>query len=218
MPQGARFSQAAASRNGREQLMASRAPADLTADECRAAFSTALDGFDCRPKLVIGCDQRVLWSCSNTARIIDGLMPLCVRKGKLVIDGDEDLRRDFAEFLHDVGPDTRRMLIRGKGKRHWAVVQAWKPAHWDSAVCVLVSPSLPLLDVNASGLAGALKLTNAEARVLKEFAELNSPKQIAVDLGVSLSTVRSHLKQIHAKAAVATSLQLLRLTHTFCSN
>jgi DNA-binding CsgD family transcriptional regulator len=53
--------------------------------------------------------------------------------------------------------------------------------------------------------------------VLKEFAELNSPKQIARDLGVSLSTVRSHLKQIHAKAAVTTSLQLLRLTHTFCS-
>ena len=62
------------------------------------------------------------------------------------------------------------------------------------------------------------QLTNAEARVLKEFAELNSPKQIAADLGVSLSTVRSHLKQIHAKAAVTTSLQLLRLAHTFCSN
>jgi len=198
--------------------MASRAPADLTADECRAAFSTALDGFDCRPKLVIDCDQRVLWSCSNTARIIDGLMPLCVRKGKLAIDEDEDLRRDFVEFLHNAGPDVRRMLIRGKGKRHWAVVHAWKPAHWDSAVCALVSPSLPLLDVNASGLTGALKLTNAEARVLKEFAELNSPKQIAADLGVSLSTVRSHLKQIHAKAAVTTSLQLLRLAHTFCSN
>ena len=68
-----------------------------------------------------------------------------------------------------------------------------------------------------SGLAGELKLTNAEVRVLKEFAELNPPKQIARDLGVSLSTVRSHLKQIHAKAEVTTSLQLLRLAHTYCS-
>ena len=198
--------------------MASRAPAALTADECRAEFSVALDSFDCRPKLVIDYDQRVLWSCPNTARMLDGPMPLCLRKGKLVIDDDDELRRDFVEFLHNVGPDVQRMLIRGKAKRHWAVVQAWKPARWDNAVCALVSPSLPLLDVNASGLAGVLKLTNAEARVLKEFAQLNSPKQIAADLGVSLSTVRSHLKQIHAKAAVTTSLQLLRLTHTFCSN
>ena len=84
-------------------------------------------------------------------------------------------------------------------------------------MCVLASPSLPLQDIVACGLARELNLTNAEIRVLKEFAELNSPKQIARDLGVSLSTVRSHLKQIHAKAAVTTSLQLLRLTHSYCS-
>ena len=84
-------------------------------------------------------------------------------------------------------------------------------------MCVLASPSLPLQDIVECGLARELKLTQAEIRVLKEFAELNSPKQIARDLGVSLSTVRSHLKQIHAKASVTTSLQLLRLTHTYCS-
>jgi DNA-binding CsgD family transcriptional regulator len=77
---------------------------------------------------------------------------------------------------------------------------------------------VPLLDIVGSGLARELKLTNAESRVLKEFAELNSPKRIASDLGVSLSTVRSHLKQIHAKASVTTSMQLLRLTHAFCSS
>jgi DNA-binding CsgD family transcriptional regulator len=96
-------------------------------------------------------------------------------------------------------------------------VRAWKPLQWDRAVCVMATPSLAQEDVVGSGLARELNLTNAEARVLREFAELNSPKQIACNLGVSLSTVRSHLKQIHAKAAVTTSMQLLRLTHTFCS-
>jgi DNA-binding CsgD family transcriptional regulator len=197
-------------------MMALRAPAEAMADECRAEFAAAFEAFDTRPKIVVDYDQRVLWCCDDAPRLLDGPMPLCIRKGKLIVDDDE-LRGEFVEFLHNVGPEIQRKLIRGKAKRHWAVLRAWKPAHWERAVCVLASPSLPLQDIVACGLARELNLTNAEIRVLKEFAELNSPKQIARDLGVSLSTVRSHLKQIHAKAAVTTSLQLLRLTHSYCS-
>jgi DNA-binding CsgD family transcriptional regulator len=197
-------------------MMASSAPAEAMADECRAEFAAAFEAFDPRPKIVVDYDQRVLWCCDDAPRLLDGPMPLCIRKDKLIVDDDE-LRGEFVEFLHNLGPDIQRKLIRGKAKRHWAVLRAWKPAQWDRAVCVLASPSLPLEDIVGSGLAGELKLTQAEVRVLKEFAELNSPKQIARDLGVSLSTIRSHLKQIHAKASVTTSLQLLRLTHTYCS-
>jgi DNA-binding CsgD family transcriptional regulator len=197
-------------------MMAAAAPLPAMAAECRAEFAAAFEDFDMRPRIVVDYDQRVLWSCDNAARLLEGPMPLCIRKDKLIVDDDE-LRGEFVDFLHNVGPEMQRKLIRGKAKRHWAILRAWKPMHWDRAVCILATPSLPQQDIVGSGLARELKLTNAEARVLKEFAELNSPKQIARDLGVSLSTVRSHLKQIHAKAAVTTSLQLLRLTHTFCS-
>jgi DNA-binding CsgD family transcriptional regulator len=196
--------------------MALPANGRLPAAVCRAEFGSALDEFDHRPKLVVDYDQAVLWSCDDAARILDEPMPLCVRKGKLIVSDDE-LRFEFVEFLHGVGPRMERKLIRGKAERHWAVVRAWKPVGWDRAVCILCSPSLPLRDVVESGLARELKLTKAETRVLKEFAELNSPKQIARQLDVSLSTVRSHLKTIHAKASVSSSAQLLRLTHTFCS-
>jgi DNA-binding CsgD family transcriptional regulator len=196
-------------------MMASRAPAEAMADECRAEFAAALEALDPRPKIVVDYDQRVLWCCDDAPRLLDGPMPLCLRKGRLVVDDDE-LRGEFVEFLHNLGPQMQRKLIRGKAKRHWAVLRAWKPAHWDRAVCVVASPSLPLQDIVGSGLAGELKLTQAEIRVLKEFAELSSPKQIARDLGVSLSTIRSHLKQIHAKASVTTSLELLLVTHTYC--
>jgi DNA-binding CsgD family transcriptional regulator len=198
-------------------MTASPAVADVMADECRAEFAAAFEDHDPRPKLVVDYDRTVLWCCDNASRLlIDGPMPLCIRKGKLAVDDDE-LRGEFVEFLHNAGPQLTRKLIRGKAGRHWALLRAWKPAHWERAVCLLASPSLPLLDIVSSGLARELRLTNAEVRVLQEFAELSSPKQIARDLGVSLSTVRSHLKQIHAKASVTTSLQLLRLTHTFCS-
>jgi len=196
--------------------MPSTAPAEVLADECRAEFAAAFEAFDPRPKIVVDYDQRVLWSCDDAPRLLDGALPLCLRKGRLIVD-EVELRQDLVDFLRNVGTESQRKLIRGKAGRRWAMLRAWKPVHWDRAVCVLVTPSLPLQDIVASGLAAELKLTQAEARVLKAFAELNAPKQIARDLGVSLSTVRSHLKQIHAKAAVTTSLQLLRLTHTFCS-
>lgn len=215
-PQGAHLLPWIGARSERHAMTASPGAADIMTDACRDEFAAAFDAHDRRPKLVVDYDQSMLWSCDNAERILAEPMPLRIRKGKLVVDDDE-LRGEFIEFLHNAGPRTERKLIRGKAMCHWAVLRAWKPAHWDRAVCLLASPSVPLEDIVSSGLARELKLTKAEVRVLKEFAELSSPKQIARDLGVSLSTVRSHLKQIHAKAAVTTSMQLLRLTHTFCS-
>jgi DNA-binding CsgD family transcriptional regulator len=192
------------------------AQATIGPEEFRAEFAAAFDRFDARPKLVVDADLHILWACDDAHRLLDGRMPLCIRDGKLVVD-EEALRVEFLELVHAAGPEVQRKLVRGKAERNWAVVRAWKPDRWDRAVCLQASPSLPVLDIVKSGLAREFRLTQAEVRVLKEFAELNSPKQIASDLGLSLSTVRSHLKQIHAKASVTTSQQLLRLTHSFCS-
>lgn len=171
---------------------------------------------DHRPKLVVDYDQGVLWCCGDAERILRDPMPLCMQKGRLLVSND-DLRSEFTEFLHNLGANVERKLVRGKAQRHWVVLRAWKPDRWEGAVCILCTPSVPLRDITESGLARELKLTLAEARVLNEFAELNSPKHIAEVLGVSLSTVRSHLKTIHAKASVSSSAQLLRLAHTYCS-
>ena len=113
--------------------MASVAPAAMMADECRSEFAAAFEDFDGRPRMVIDYDQRVLWSCDDAARLLAGPMPLCIRKGRLIVD-DEELRQEFVEFLHNLGPQVQRKLIRGKAKRHWALLRAWKPASWERAV------------------------------------------------------------------------------------
>jgi DNA-binding CsgD family transcriptional regulator len=45
---------------------------------------------------------------------------------------------------------------------------------------------------------------------------MQTPRKIAQDLGISVGTVRSHLKQIYSKAEVESAVQLLRLTHEYC--
>jgi DNA-binding CsgD family transcriptional regulator len=81
----------------------------------------------------------------------------------------------------------------------------------------LLNLSVPHRGVDESGLARALRLTAAETRVLDQFARLNSPREIAERMQISLSTVRSHLKQIHSKAGVETAVQLTQLVRGFCS-
>ncbi|MGZ3259394.1 MAG: hypothetical protein ACXWIO_11130 [Croceibacterium sp.] len=83
--------------------MASAAPAEVTAEECRAEFAAEFEKFDRRPKLVVDYDQRVLWSCDKAPRLLDGPMPLCIRKDKLVVD-DEELRQDSPNSCTTSGP------------------------------------------------------------------------------------------------------------------
>ena len=51
--------------------------------------------------------------------------------------------------------------------------------------------------------------------MLDEFARLARPSQIAERLNISLSTVRSHLKQIHTKMSVSSAVHLLRVTRAY---
>jgi len=58
-------------------------------------------------------------------------------------------------------------------------------------------------------------LTKSECAVLDSFAHLKKPEQIAEQLNIAVSTVRSHLKQIHTKMSVNSSIQLLRITRAY---
>jgi DNA-binding CsgD family transcriptional regulator len=198
-------------------VTASSARVDPDEVRYRNEFASVRSALDARPKLVVDLDLEVLWCCEQSPILLRRPMPLVLSEGKLAV-GDEELGTELADFLGSVDTRVTRKLIRGKAKPHWVVMRAWKPSRLERAVCLVCSPSLPVRDVVESGLAEELKLTSAEVRVLREFAELKAPKDIARRLGVSLSTVRSHLKAIHAKAFVTTSTQLLRLIYTFCSD
>lgn len=67
-----------------------------------------------------------------------------------------------------------------------------------------------------SGLAEQFRLTPAQCAVLDLFAHMLPPRDIAEALGLTVHTVRSHFKTIHAKMGVRSSMQLLQLVRAFC--
>ncbi len=66
-----------------------------------------------------------------------------------------------------------------------------------------------------SALAESYGLTAAETRVLEKLIETQSPAKVAERLGLSLYTVKSHLRKIFQKTGTARQVELLRLIECF---
>jgi DNA-binding CsgD family transcriptional regulator len=175
-----------------------------------------LGSIDARPRVVIDRERRLLWRSENAERLLTAPVPLRLTCGRLTADATATAVA-LAEFIEGVGHDCDSILLRGESRKHWAMVLAWSPCGFPGEVCLLLNLSVPHRSVAESGLARALRLTGAETRVLDQFARLNSPREIAEQMRISLSTVRSHLKQIHSKAGVETAVQLTQLVRGFCS-
>jgi len=65
-------------------------------------------------------------------------------------------------------------------------------------------------------MAQAFGLTRAECRVVDALAMMEAPSQIAERLGVSVHTIRTHVRRIYAKLAVRSQMQFMRLTMAYC--
>jgi DNA-binding CsgD family transcriptional regulator/PAS domain-containing protein len=82
----------------------------------------------------------------------------------------------------------------------------------EPAAVAAVFISTPLDEVScARTLASAYKLTPAETRVLREILSGKSVVEAAADLGVAMTTARTHLDNIFAKTGVSRQSELIKL-------
>lgn len=184
--------------------------------DLESTFDRWLGSLDARPRLVIDRELKIVWQSNKAAELVRQPVPLQINQGYLAADADANLN-ELAEFIECVGEECATLLVQGNERKHWAMLMALSPQEDPSLVCVMLNLSVPHRSVEQSGLAKALGLTVCEARVLDQFSRLNSTREIAENLGVSVSTVRSHMKQIHSKAGVGSAVQLTQLVRGYCS-
>lgn len=79
----------------------------------------------------------------------------------------------------------------------------------DGMAIVLSGPQFPRVPLGA-GLRALYALTPAESRIAAALAADKTPKEIAVDFGVGLSTVRTHLRVIQSKVGANSQTDLVR--------
>lgn len=165
--------------------------------------------------LLIDGHCNVLWSTPHGERLLRSPMPLFVGSGKLHTGGTANART-WASFVENLGHECERLLLNGDDADTWVLLRGWAEFHGEHRFIFLrCAVSCPLRDVASSGLAEDFGLTRSECAVLDEFARLLKPNMIAERLSISVSTVRSHLKQIHTKMAVSSSTQLLNVTRAY---
>lgn len=178
-------------------------------------FARRVRGADRSPQLLIDGECNVLWRSSDAERLLRPPMPLWLKGGRLHAAASAGAR-SWPSFVETVGEEGERLLLTGKGAGSWVLLRGWGERFGKRRLIFLkCAMSWPFRDVASSGLAKDFGLTRSECAVLDEFARLTKPNQIAERLSISISTVRSHLKQIHAKMAVNSNVHLLRITRAY---
>jgi len=178
-------------------------------------FSRRVGVSDHSPRVLIDGNCNVLWMSPEAERMLRPPMPVTISDGKLHANGGFG-GQSWASFVENLERDGERILLTGKDPGTWVLLRCWIGRHdGQRLLFVKCVTSWPFRDVSRSGLAADFGLTPTETLVLDEFARLHKPDEIARRLNVSLSTVRSHFKQIHTKMAVNSSIQLLRIIRAY---
>lgn len=183
--------------------------------ELGTAFGRGLIERDIRPRLIIDASARLLWASSSADRLLRAPFPVYLRNRRLCFE-DGQASQDGEAFLGSLDNEQRRLFVINREDDCWVLINGWAEKAEDQRLLFLsFSLSQPVIDSVSSGLAGNFGLTRAEAVVLDEFARLRSSTQIAQRLGITVNTVRSHLKRIHAKTSVNSNVRLLQIVRAF---
>lgn len=168
--------------------------------------------------LIVGGDRRVVIINRAARTLGDGCLSICY--GRLCgFSGAAS--SPFDAVLQDACGGQRATVTvatgHGRGADFWRV---WfSPLARDLVPAEICGLALVLLGVEppparASGLAPVERLfalTSAETRVLKLLLEDRSPRQIAAELGVAITTVRSHLAALFSKTGTRRQSELVRV-------
>ena len=155
---------------------------------------------------------RVLGVNRSAGRMMKDSGAIAVISGRLTaLDPAIERRLTAALALApDAPPETCVALLRlrREAKRP---LELCVVALGDGFVTVLMSDPAQRIAADSNLLTSLYHFTPAETRVVAAMLEGATPAATAADLGISVNTVRRHLKQIFAKTRVRRQADLVRL-------
>ncbi len=171
---------------------------------------------DGRPRAAVGRDLSILWCNPAARRRLVEPSPLVIRNDHLCsAQGIETAGVDT--FVTSLDSATTRLHVMDPDSDRSVLLTAWADTI-DGHQIAFIEFALRDLPFGAqqSGMAQAFGLTRAECRVVDALAVMVPPSEIATRLGVSVHTIRTHVRRIYAKLAVRSQMQFMRLTMAYC--
>jgi len=119
----------------------------------------------------------------------------------------------FAQAAQHFGPDEKPSMLGLKDRAGYIVmVVAARAIHFngdETIICVRVADLNHRPQANRQILIDLFALTRTEAKVAGMILDGDSTAEIAIELGISAETVRSHVKAVLHKFNVGTQAQLV---------
>lgn len=168
------------------------------------------------PRFVIDAELRLLWSNAAAKSAIANSRTMSIRDGRLCFQ--DPSYADRLRLAHNQsGTKEIRQIVSDRNGNADLVLSAFAPRSEDGrAICVSIMLVSRTLDLELCGFIDHFALTRSEGRIAQSLVNLETPKAISRDLGVSISTVRTHIRSIYLKAAIRSQSELMRLAASYC--
>lgn len=172
---------------------------------------------DVRPRVVINPRRQVLWSNAAAAAMLVSPQPLVLHEERVELSKSIP-SEPFEHYLATLGSSPARFLLNDPVAERGMLVTGWLLEQPESAPAIFLEftlRELPL-DARSSGLAAQFGLTKSESTIVDLLALMEPPKAIADRLGVSVNTIRTHIRRIYDKLDISTQAQLMRTVMAYC--
>ena len=179
-------------------------------ERCMPWLAAVLDEID-YGLVLLDADTHVV-HLNQAARVeLDGAHPL-QRHGREIRARRAQDERALADAFDAAQRGLRRMLSLGDAKlrANVAVVPLAGPCGVSTATLLMLSKREVCETLSVQGFARCHRLTGAETRVLLELCRGAPPGEIASELGVAVSTVRTQIGNVRLKTGAASIRALVR--------
>ena len=175
-------------------------------------MAAALDEMD-YGVLLLHRDSQVLHINHAARTELDDQHPLLVLGGRLRVRRSVDLAPLNDALCSAAVRGLRKLLTLGEGTHRVSVSVvplATKSTHTDPVVLVILGKRQVCEVLSVQGFARSHGLSAAEARVLTLLCHGTPPNEIAAQIGVAISTVRSQIGNIRIKTGAESIRALVR--------
>ncbi len=161
------------------------------------------------PLALLQKNGRLVWCNAAVMRLLQGTSPLVLRNG-LLAGRRSATTIALHAWLQDLTDQPSYHLVRGDTPQGNVVIQAMavSGASDDVIGCTLRSASA---NVELVDLTPALGITPAQSGIVRRMVLGSSLEQISDETGLSITTVRTHLRNIYARLKISSRDELFRL-------
>ncbi len=161
------------------------------------------------PLALLQKNGRLVWCNAAAMRLLQDTSPIVLRSG-LLITRKTTTTSAFRAWLKDLSDQPAFHVVRGGSGQGNVVIQgmAVMGAKDEVVGCRLRSASAP---TEVADLTMALGVTPAQSGIVQRMILGSSLEQISEDTGLSITTVRTHLRNVYSRLGISSRDELFRL-------